>query len=159
MTAPEIIRIDNPFDAGLLRDLRTLFLEYEDAIGVKLDFQDFEAELAGLPEPYVPPKGAVFFARVGGRLAGCVALKRFGPGTCEMKRLFVRPGFRGLSLGRILAERVMEHAKALGYQRMRLDSLPTMKAAQKLYRSLGFQEIEPYYSNPIAGTLFMEADL
>lgn len=159
MTATEIVHIDDPFDAAFLQDLRALFLEYEEAIGVKLDFQDFEVELAGLPGYYAPPEGAVFFARVDGKLAGCVAMKKFGPGTCEMKRLFVRPGFRGLSLGRILAERLMEHAKTLGYARMRLDSLPTMKAAQTLYWALGFKEISPYYDNPIDGTLFMEADL
>ncbi len=120
-----------------------------------LSFQDFDHELETLPEYYE----VVLTARDDGELAGCVALRRIGDGTCEMKRLYVRPAFRGKDLGRKLAEAIIREAKQRGYVRMRLDTLPSMRSAMRLYESLGFVDIEPYRYNPIEGSRFMELDL
>ena len=140
-------------------DVRPLFLEYAGSLSFDLDFQDFEGELAGLPGDYAPPGGALLLARVSGTPAGCVALRRIEAGTAELKRLYVRPGHRGLGLGRLLAEAAVEHARELGYQRLRLDTAPEMAAAHELYRSLGFREIAAYRENPVAGARFLELDL
>jgi ribosomal protein S18 acetylase RimI-like enzyme len=141
--------------AGDAELARSLFREYADALGVDLAFQGFDEELAALPAGY----DAVLVARVDGEPAGCVGVRPFDRATCEMKRLYVRPDARGAGLGRALALRAIEHARSLGYERMRLDTLPTMAAARSLYRELGFVEIEPYRHNPIAGTSFMELRL
>ena len=138
---------------------RSLFREYETSLGVDLCFQGFEQELAGLPGAYAPPSGRLLLAVDDGRPAGCVALRPLGADGCEMKRLYVRPEFRGRRVGRLLAERVIAEARAIGYPRMRLDTLPSMKEAIPLYRSLGFAEIGPYYANPVPGALFMERAL
>ena len=140
-------------------EVRPLFLEYAGSLSFGLDFQDFEGELAGLPGDYAPPGGALLLARVSGTPAGCVALRRIEAGTAELKRLYVRPGHRGLGLGRLLAEAAVEHARELGYQRLRLDTAPEMAAAHELYRRLGFREIEAYRENPVAGARFLELDL
>jgi putative acetyltransferase len=140
-------------------EVRPLFLEYAGSLSFGLEFQDFERELAGLPGDYAPPVGALLLARVSGTPAGCVALRRIEAGTAELKRLYVRPGHRGLGLGRLLAEAVVEHARELEYQRLRLDTAPEMAAAHELYRRLGFREIEAYRDNPIAGARFLELDL
>ena len=136
-----------------------LLSEYAESLGVDLSFQGFEHELAGLPGDYAPPRGAFLLATHEGAVAGCVALRTFEADACEMKRLFVRPAFRGLGLGRTLARAILDEARRIGYGRIRLDTLPSMTEAIALYRALGFREIAPYRSNPVPGTLFMEAAL
>lgn len=138
--------------------VRALFEEYAEAIGVDLGFQDFEHELAELPGDYVPPGGRLLLA-LDPEPAGCVALRLFEPGVCEMKRLYVRPEYRGSGLGRLLAEQIVAAGREAGYERMRLDTLPTMAAARGLYESLGFVEIEAYRPNPIHGTTYFELAL
>jgi putative acetyltransferase len=139
---------------------RGLFLEYAQSLGFSLCFQNFDQELAALPGDYAPPGGRLLLAEYKDQLAGCVALHKLEPGSCEMKRLYLRAQFRGKGLGRALAERVIAEARQIGYQRMRLDTVgPVMKDAVAMYRKLGFQEIAPYRSNPIAGAMYMELEL
>src|SRR6201997_2305702 len=136
---------------------RELFLEYAKSLGFSLCFQNFDKELADLPGDYAPPEGRLLLAEHESQLAGCVALHKLSDGTCEMKRLYLRPQFRGKGLGRILAERVIAEARQIGYQRMRLDTVePVMKDAVGMYRKLGFALIAPYRPNPMPGTLYME---
>jgi putative acetyltransferase len=138
---------------------RVLFQEYAASLPFDLSFQDFDRELAGLPGAYAPPSGALLVAIDEGVAAGCIALRILEPGVCEMKRLYVRPAHRGSGLGRSLVEAILREARALGYERMRLDTVPGMEAAIALYRACGFREIAPYRPNPIPGALFLEADL
>jgi|SRR5882724_7715331 len=153
----EIIRANSD---DYIQQARTLFKEYEAWLGIDLCFQKFERELAELPRKYAPPEGRLLLAVENGKYAGCVALRKIGDGTCEIKRLFLRPQFRGRGLGRRLAEAIIDEAKQIGYERMRLDTLPPkMDDAIALYRSIGFREIEPYYDNPVPGAKFMELDL
>ena len=138
---------------------RTLFNEYAAGLGISLCFQNFDQELAALPGAYSPPMGCLLLAEMDGRALGCVALRPLSTAVCEMKRLYVDPGHRGSGAGLTLIRAVMDRARALGYTAMRLDTLPTMAKAIKLYGSLGFQQIEPYYSNPVPGALFFECKL
>ncbi|KAI6821887.1 hypothetical protein KC340_g12690 [Hortaea werneckii] len=156
-----------------LNAVRQLFEAYALALGIDLSFQDFAAEVANLPEKFALPTGCLLLARdPEGHGVGCVGLRPLSvdeddggdwPGAagscCEMKRLYVDPSQRGSGLGRMLAERVIVEARSLGYQRMRLDTLPWMQSARTLYKALGFREIEPYYRTPIQGTIFMELEL
>jgi putative acetyltransferase len=152
-----IVQAQSPEDINRAREL---FEEYAAWLGISLCFQNFEKELAELPGEYVPPTGRLFLAFEGDQISGCVALRGLGEGVCEMKRLYVRPDFRGRGLGRQLTETVINAARQIGYDRMRLDTLPgKMDQAITMYRSLGFREIEAYYHNPVADVTFMELAL
>lgn len=138
---------------------RELFLEYAQSLGFSLCFQDFDKELANLPGDYAPPDGRLLLAEYEGELAGCVALHKLDDAICEMKRLYIRPQFRGLKIGRALAESIIAKARDIGYRRMRLDTVaPLMSNAVSLYRMLGFREIAAYRTNPIEGALYMELE-
>ena len=142
-----------------IETVRALFREYQRSLDADLCFQGFEAELAGLPGSYAPPRGRLLLASKGTNVAGCVALRPLSEHVCEMKRLFVRPVFRGDGLGRQLAERVIAEAQQAGYRTMRLDTLPEMVTAQALYVSLGFRDGPAYYDNPVPGVRYLERAL
>jgi len=146
-------------EPGELDAVRELIEEYVHSLGIDLGFQEIERELDDLAAMYGPPGGRILLALADGAAAGCVALRPFEHGSCEMKRLYVRPAFRGTGLGKRLAFAVIDTARELGYERMRIDTLLQMGAARKLYASLGFREIEPYRFNPVPGTAFMELAL
>jgi GNAT superfamily N-acetyltransferase len=146
-------------DAESIGACRTLFLEYEQSLGISLDFQGFRDELATLPGAYARPRGRLLLARIAGEPAGCVALRPIGDREAEMKRLYVRPAYRGMGLGRMLAECVIDEALAIGHSAVRLDTLPRMKEAQAMYAALGFVDTAPYNDNPVEGTRFMSLAL
>jgi putative acetyltransferase len=140
-----------------IEQTRALFLEYADSLGFSLCFQSFDEELKNLPGAYAVPSGRLLLALYEQQAAGCVALRNLEANICEMKRLYVRPAYRGKGLGRILVEGVIAEARAIGYERMRLDTIASsMKDAVELYRRMGFEEIAPYRANPIEGALYME---
>lgn len=143
-----------------LASIRALFLEYAEFLGVSLCFQDFEGELEALPGQYAPPAGSLLLAREGQTPAGCGAFRPLAEDVCEMKRLYVRPEFRGRGLGRQLAEQLITEGTSAGYGRMRLDTIPArLPEASSLYASFGFIEIPAYYDNPIPGVAYFELDL
>ena len=143
-----------------IAQVRELFLEYAQSLGFSLCFQSFDKELAGLPGDYAPPEGRLLLVEAEGQPAGCAALHKLDDRTCEMKRLYLRPQFRGNGAGRALAERILAEARAIGYKSIRLDTVePVMKEAVAMYRRLGFKEIAPYRENPIAGALYMQLEL
>ena len=151
------------FQANTQEDIeraRGLFEEYATGIGISLCFQNFDQEVKNLPGNYAPPDGRLLLATEEDQLAGCIAMRKLEPGVCEMKRLFLRPAFRGQGLGKLLVESIIGEARKLGYTRMRLDTLPgRMDKAIALYHSIGFVEIGPYCENPVEGAKFMELNL
>jgi len=138
---------------------RELFIQYADSLGFDLEFQGFSRELAGLPGDYASPGGCILLAEVGGGFTGCVALRPLQDKICEMKRLYVIPEYQGRGIGGAVANSVISEARQKGYQKMRLDTIESMKAAQGLYCSLGFKTIEAYCYNPLDNPSFMELDL
>jgi putative acetyltransferase len=138
-----------------LPELRELLLEYQRFIGVDLCFQAFDAEMAALPGSYAPPDGRLYLAWQGDVLAGCVALRRHDGASAEMKRFFVRPAFQGQGLGRLMAERIVQEARQIGYARILLDTLPVMQKAQAMYAAMGFCETPAYIHNPVPGVRYM----
>ncbi|MBI5255227.1 MAG: GNAT family N-acetyltransferase [Burkholderiales bacterium] len=162
MSSPAI-RLQVPDTPALLDRTREIFREYAQGLGVDLCFQNFEQELAGLPGDYAAPQGALLLAFVDDELAGCGALRPLPDAdyanACEMKRLYVRRAFRRFGLGRVLAQALMDRATEAGYSAMLLDTLDDMEAARGLYESLGFEEIPPYYFNPVPGAHYLKVAL
>lgn len=142
-----------------IEQVRSLFREYEAFLKVDLCFQGFEEELAALPGKYARPDGELLIACAWEAAVGCVAVRKLDDGVCEMKRLFVRPAAKGKGFGKKLAEEIIKTARELGYTLMRLDTLDTLSEAMRLYESLGFQRIGPYYENPLPGVVYWELDL
>jgi len=157
------IQLITAVQADQLGAVRDIFREYAAGLGVDLCFQSFDAELADLPGDYAPPRGALIVAIIEGQVAGCVALRPLDnvdyPNAAEMKRLYVRKAFRGFGLGRQLVEAVMDAARQAGYACILLDTLDDMEAARALYDGLGFEDIPPYYHNPIPGAHYLRANL
>jgi putative acetyltransferase len=158
-----VIELVTPSTREALDATREIFREYADGLGVDLCFQGFEQELATLPGDYASPRGTLLLAKVDGAIAGCCALRPLDtsdyPDAAEMKRLYVRKAYRGFGLGRQLAEAALDAARRSGYACVLLDTLDDMEAARALYEDLGFQAIDPYYHNPIAGAHYLKADL
>ncbi|CAN7182244.1 GNAT family N-acetyltransferase [Acidovorax sp. NB1] len=157
------ITLRTPSTPAELDAVRDIFREYASTLGVDLCFQGFDAELAQLPGDYAEPRGALLVAVVEGAVAGCCALRPLDaadyPNASEMKRLFVRKAFRGFGLGRELAEAMLDRARQAGYACVLLDTLDDMESARALYTDLGFEEIPPYYHNPIAGAHYLKVDI
>jgi len=147
---------DSPTDFATAR---ALFVEYRTELNVDLCFQSFTAELDNLPALYAPPTGRLIIARVDGKIAGCVAVKKIDAKTCEMKRLYVKPEFRGNKVGIALVKKIIEIARELGYKAMRLDTLVSLERAVSIYKHVGFKSIPPYYHNPLPKVLFFEKAL
>jgi ribosomal protein S18 acetylase RimI-like enzyme len=157
LTDRELVEARTPAD---MVAARRLIQAYADWLAVDLCYQGVDAELATLPGAYAPPQGRLLLAKTSGEVVGCVGLRPLEPGICEMKRLWVEPGWGGYGIGRALAQAVIDAARAIGYRRMRLDTLPErMPAAQGLYRGLGFQEIPAYYDCPLEGVVMLELEL
>ena len=157
------IKLITPNTPAQFEATRLIFREYAQQLDVDLCFQNFEAELADLPGDYSQPHGALLLALVGGELAGCCGMRPLMssnyPNACEMKRLYIRPMHRRLGLGRQLAEAILDAARVAGYHHLLLDTLSEMESARALYKDLNFQEIPPYYHNPIAGAHYLKVDL
>lgn len=163
LLSPQQIELVTPTAPAEFEAVREIFREYARGLGVDLCFQGFDSELANLPGEYVQPRGALLVAKVDGKVAGCCALRPMDtadyPNAAEMKRLYVRQAFRGIGLGRELAQSALDAARQAGYTSVLLDTLDDMEAARALYGGLGFEEIPPYYHNPIAGAHYLKADL
>ncbi len=158
--AGELIRIKMAESAVEIESARVLFREYEKWLGLDLCFQGFEEELSALPGKYSPPEGRLYLAFLDESPVGCIALRKIGPGVCEMKRLYLREAARGRGVGAALIGRIIDDARTIGYEKMRLDTFPPkMGKAVRLYTENGFYEIPPYYENPHHGVLYMELDL
>lgn len=142
-----------------IENVKILFREYVNMLGINLDFQDFENELNTLPGKYSSPKGRIYIAYYNDKLAGCIALRSFEKNSCEMKRLFVRPEFRGHNIGGLLVDKIISDAKEIGYEFMFLDTLTSLKSAVSLYKKKGFQEVNPYYDNPLDDVLYFKLNL
>ena len=153
------MRIESAESPEAIGVVRELFVEYSESVGVGFCFQGFTEELAQLPGEYARPWGRLFLAFDDMQVAGCGALRQIDAQTCEMKRFYVRPAFRGKGFGRELIHALIDSAREIGYARMRLDTLPSMTKAIAIYRSLGFEEIAPYQTNPVPGALFFECRL
>ncbi|MEW5925453.1 MAG: GNAT family N-acetyltransferase [Candidatus Zixiibacteriota bacterium] len=154
-----MINIYESYDNDSLEAAKKLIEEYTEFLGFDLNFQDFAEEMAEFPGKYAPPEGCLLLAKVNGRVAGCIALRKIDNAACEMKRLFVRSEFRGRGVGRMLVEELLTRAREKGYRAMRLDTVPQLDSANALYEKIGFKDIEPYYHNPIPGARFMEITL
>jgi len=152
----EIIEAQSDYE---IQTIRKLFEEYASSLNFNLSFQNFDEELNNLPSEYASPDGSLMLALHNGSPAGCVGLRKITNDVCEMKRLYVRDNFRGLQIGKSLTEKIIAEAKRIGYKKMRLDTVPSMKAARKLYKSLGFYKTDAYRYNPVEGTIYMELDL
>ena len=161
--ASRTVCLTAPATSADMDGLRELFKNYAHSLAVDLCFQNFEEELRSLPGEYASPRGALLLATVDGEYAGCCALRALDgvdyPNACEMKRLYVSPAFRGLGIGRQLAEAILDAARVAGYDCILLDTLDDMESARALYEDLGFEDIPPYYFNPIAGAHYLKADL
>jgi GNAT superfamily N-acetyltransferase len=154
------MRLSQATTSDDIQNARQLFEEYAASLGFSLCFQNFDQELAGLPGKYSPPSGRLLLAYSNEQLAGCIALRQLNAHTCEMKRLFVRPDFRGAKLGKVMVEAIIAEARAIGYKRMCLDTVPgKMDRAIGLYEAIGFRDVEPYYDIPVEGARFMELHL
>lgn len=151
-----IVRAESP---AQIAEIRALFAEYVEWLGIDLSYQEYPTEFAELPWRYAPPRGELLLGIERGQAAGCVALKPIDADSCEFKRFFVRPSFRGRGIGRELGRAIVERARRIGYRRMRLDTLPSMSDALAVYVALGFRPIEAYHHTPVKGTIFMELDL
>lgn len=162
MDTPDI-RLITPDTPELIAATRLIFREYADSLDVDLCFQGFDAELASLPGEYAAPAGQLLLAMVDEELAGCGAFRALRDvdfaNACEMKRLYVRPAFRRFGLGRLVAQRLLDDARRAGYSTMLLDTLDDMESARELYAALGFEDIPPYYFNPLPGAHYLKADL
>ncbi|MEM6845185.1 MAG: GNAT family N-acetyltransferase [Bacteroidota bacterium] len=138
---------------------KRLFQQYADWLGIDLSYQKFEEELTVLPQMYGENKGRILLAKIGDQAIGCVGVRQFSPSTCEMKRLYVLPGFQGRGIGEALAKRIIQEGRRLGYTEMVLDTLAGMAPARKLYRNLGFYEVPAYYVNPLADVIYLKLNL
>lgn len=163
MAAPPNVQLHSPRSLAELESVRALFVEYASALNIDLCFQNFSQELEALPGEYTAPRGALVIVLVDGQPAGCCAMRPLDAvdytNACEMKRLYVRPSYRGMQMGRMLAESILDLSRQAGYDSILLDTLDDMESARALYQELGFEEIPPYYFNPIAGAHYLRAKL
>jgi len=154
-----MLKIKNAVSENDIEIIRALFLEYARSLNFDLCFQNFSEELKNLPGEYAPPNGYLLIAYWNESPVGCVALRKIEKGVCEMKRLYVQKEFRGKNIGKVLVEELIKEAVRIGYTKMRLDTVPSMLTAQKLYASMGFYQIKPYRENPVEGAIYMELEL